>query len=95
MLRGGSANVVPRRMLLADSNIDALTERLGLAPRVVVEPGDVPEFDGDALAMLGFADEAFAIRANIHGLQRARVKPTRVFSACDLKPPDVALPRRE
>ncbi len=95
VLRAWIANVLPPRMPLADRNIDALTERLGLAPLVVVEPGDVPSFDGDALAMLGFADEAFAIRANIQGLQRARVKPTRVFSACDLKPPDVALPRRE
>jgi dethiobiotin synthetase len=64
-LRGWVANRLAPDMPDCDGNVDALTERLGVAPVVVVAPGEKPTFDRDALAMLGFAVERFAIRANI------------------------------
>lgn len=64
-MRGWIANGLPPGMPEGRRNIDALTRRFGVAPVVAVAPGDVPSFGRDALAMLGFAGERFAIRANI------------------------------
>jgi dethiobiotin synthetase len=65
VLRGWIANGLPPGMPHCRRNIAALTERIGVAPNVVVEPDVVPSFGGDALATLGFADEGIAFRANI------------------------------
>ena len=65
VLRGWIANELPGGMLHVHRNIDALTERLGVAPIVVVEADESPSFDGDALALLGFAGDRNAPHANI------------------------------
>ncbi len=65
VLRGWIANELPPGMPHGRRNIGALTERIGVAPIVVVAPDAVPSFDADALAMLGFAGERIAFRANI------------------------------
>jgi dethiobiotin synthetase len=65
VLRGWIANGLPPRMPHCRRNIAALAERIGVAPIIVVEPDEVPSFGGDALAMLGFAGEGIAFRANI------------------------------
>jgi dethiobiotin synthetase len=53
-LRGWVANMLPPAMPLADGNVRALTQRLGLAPIAVVETDAAPAFDAHALAALGF-----------------------------------------
>jgi dethiobiotin synthetase len=65
VLRGWIANGLPPGMPHGRRNIGALTERIGVAPIIVVAPDEVPSFDADALAMLGFAGERIAFRANI------------------------------
>ena len=65
VMRGWIANVLPPGMPLADRNVDALTERLGVAPVLVIEPGAVPSFDAQTLALLGFAAGPQTNRANI------------------------------
>lgn len=65
VLRGWIANGLPPAMPHGRRNIAALTERIGVAPIIVVEPDEVPSFSGEALAMLGFAGEGIAFRANI------------------------------
>lgn len=65
VLRGWIANELPPGMPHGRRNIGALTERIGVAPITVVAPDEVPSFDADALAMLGFAGERIAFRANI------------------------------
>jgi dethiobiotin synthetase len=55
VLCGWVANHLPPGMPLAERNVDALTQRLGLAPLGVVAPGTTPAFDVAALAALGFA----------------------------------------
>lgn len=65
VLRGWIANGLPPAMPHGRRNIAALTERIGVAPIIVVEPDEVPSFGGEALAMLGFAGDGIAFRANI------------------------------
>jgi dethiobiotin synthetase len=55
VLRGWIANALPPAMPLADRNVGALTERLGMAPIAVVAPGSAAAFDAAALAALGFS----------------------------------------
>lgn len=62
-LCGWVANVLPPAMPLADRNVDALVERLGIAPIAVVGAGDQPRFDDAALARLGFIRRDAAARS--------------------------------
>jgi dethiobiotin synthetase len=54
VLAGWIANELPPGMALAQQNVEALAERLGCAPVVVVGPGERPVFGAAQLAMLGF-----------------------------------------
>jgi hypothetical protein len=54
-LRGWIAHCLPPPMPLAEGNIGALAERLGMAPVAIVAPDASPRFDATALATLGFA----------------------------------------
>ena len=53
VLRGWVANVLPPPMPLAERNVRALSERLGIAPAAVVAAETLPAFDANALAALG------------------------------------------
>lgn len=53
-LRGWVANCLPPRMPLADRNVRALRERLGVAPIAIVDVDQAPRFEVEALAKLGF-----------------------------------------
>jgi dethiobiotin synthetase len=54
VLGGWIANELPPGMPLAQQNADALADRLGCAPLLVVGAGERPDFDAAKLAMLGF-----------------------------------------
>lgn len=54
-LRGWIAHCLPPPMPLAQRNIGALAERLGMAPVAIVAADASPRFDAAALATLGFA----------------------------------------
>lgn len=57
-LHGWIAHCLPPPMALAEGNIGALTERLGMAPVAIVAADASPRFDAGALATLGFAGAA-------------------------------------
>lgn len=55
VLAGWIANELPPGMPFVQQNVEALIERLGCAPLVVIDPGARPVFDAGQLATLGFA----------------------------------------
>lgn len=57
-LRGWVAHCLPSPMALAERNVGALTERIGMAPITVVAADEMPRFGAAALATLGFGGRA-------------------------------------
>jgi dethiobiotin synthetase len=53
-LAGWVANDLPPGMPWLAPNVEAITQRIGSAPLVVVAPNAAPRFDARALALLGF-----------------------------------------